>query len=327
MFNTENLAMTEQCRVCGNERGNTSYKAREMMYGLREEFDYFQCSNCECLQISEFPEDMSKYYPGDYYSFNKYDGKKFKGAKGAIKLKQYEAAVLGGEKYQQTFGKILGKKEYKIFKDLHIDKETRILDVGCGNGRNFLYPLAEIGFKNLLGCDPYLNETIQYENSLEIKNVPIFEIEGTYDVITYHHAFEHLPDPSENLEKILSLLSEDGVCIIRIPTVSSLAWEKYKTDWVQLDAPRHFFLHSKKSMALLSERTGFDMYKVDYDSTHFQFTGSEKYIKDIPLSDPKPRGFVTSFKRKTENYKFGRRAKKLNREQLGDQAAFYLRKK
>ena len=178
-----------------------------------------------------------------------------------------------------------------------------------------------------MGCDPYLNETIVYDNGLQIKNVPVFEMEGAYDIITYHHAFEHLPDPKENLEKVLNLLAEDGVCIIRIPTVSSLAWEKYKTDWVQLDAPRHFFLHSQKSMELLAEKTGFELVKVSYDSTHFQFTGSEKYIKDIPLSDPKPRGFVSSFKRKTENYKFGRRANRLNREQQGDQAAFYLRKK
>ena len=327
MFNTENLEMTEECRICGNVKGNKSYTAREMMYGLREKFDYFQCSKCECLQISEFPEDMSKYYPGDYYSFEKYVGKKFKGAKGAVKLKQYEAAVLGGDIYQNTFGKILGKREYKIFKDIHIDKETRILDVGSGSSRNFLYPLAEIGFKNLLGCDPYLNETIQYENGLEIKNVQVFEIEGTYDIITYHHVFEHLPDPSENLEKILSLLSEDGVCIIRIPTVSSFAWEKYKTDWVQLDAPRHFFLHSKKSMEILAERTGFELYKVAYDSTHFQFTGSEKYLKDIPLLEAKPKGFKNSIKRKTNKYKFDQQTKKLNKDGYGDQAAFYLRKK
>ena len=327
MLKTYNPTMSEQCRICGNEEGNRSFTVREMMYGLREEFDYFQCAKCDCLQIAEFPKDMSKYYPGDYYSFSKYDGKKFKGAKGAVKLKQYEAAVLGSDFYQNSFGKILGKKEYKIFKDQKVDKETRILDVGCGNGRNFLYPLAEIGFRNLLGCDPFLSETIQYENGLEIKNVPVFEIDGTYDIITYHHSFEHLSDPIENLQKVHGLLSDRGVCIIRIPTVSSLAWEQYQTDWVQLDAPRHFFLHSKRSMEILAEKTGFELYKEAYDSSHFQFTGSEKYIKDIPLSQPKPRGLVNSIKRKTENFKFGRIAKKLNKEGRGDQAAFYLRKK
>lgn len=319
--------MTKQCKICENVEGNVSYTAREMMYGLREEFEYFQCAVCSCLQIVEFPKDMTRYYPGDYYSFDKYDGKKFKGTKGTVKLKQYEKAVLGGSLYQNTLGKLLGKKEYKIFKDLNITKQTRILDIGCGNGRSFLYPLAEIGFKNIVGCDPYLADSIDYDNGLQIKNASIFEMEGSFDVITYHHAFEHLPDPKENLEKVLNLLAEGGVCILRIPTVSSLAWEKYQTDWVQLDAPRHFFLHSQKSIVLLANQTGFKLEKVLYDSTHFQFTGSEKYIKDIPLSHPKPRGLLRSLKRKAENYKFGVRAKRLNREERGDQAAFYLRKK
>ena len=319
--------MTEQCRICGNDKGNTSYTAREMMYGLREEFDYFQCSSCGCLQITEFPKEMESYYPGDYYSFSIYDGKKFKGIKGAFKLRQYEAAVLGGTLYQKTFGKIIGKKEYKILKDLNLGKDARILDVGCGNGRNFLYPLAEIGFKNLLGCDPFLNMTLEYDNGLKIKNVSVFEIEGTFDLITYHHAFEHLPDPLENLERVVGLLAKDGVCIIRIPTVSSHAWEKYKTNWVQLDAPRHFFLHSKKSMEILARKVGFELSKVTYDSTHFQFTGSEKYLMDIPLSTPKPKGLVNSIRRKIKNFKYDRLARKLNKENLGDQAAFYLRKK
>jgi hypothetical protein len=125
----------------------------------------------------------------------------------------------------------------------------------------------------------------------------------------------------------LSLLSKDGVCVIRIPTVSSLAWEKYKTDWVQLDAPRHFFLHSKRSIEILAERTGFELYKLTYDSTHFQFTGSEKYLKDIPLSAPKPKGLKNSIQRKSNNYKFDQQAKVLNKEGRGDQAAFFLRKK
>lgn len=319
--------MTNTCRICGNNEANQSFTAKEMMYGLRETFEYFQCSNCGCLQISEFPADMSKYYPGDYYSFDTYDGKKFKGTKGAIKKKQYEAAVLGGPVYQNTLGKILGKKEYAIFKGLQVNKETRILDVGCGNGRNFLYPLAEVDFKNVTGCDPFLNDTIKYENGLTIKKCSVYEMEGSYDIITYHHAFEHLPDPLENLEKVYKLLAPGGVCIIRIPTVSSFAWAHYGVKWVQLDAPRHFFLHSQKSMQLLAGKTNFEMYKVAYDSTHFQFTGSEKYLKDIPLSAPKEKGFSSSLNRKVQNFKYEQKATTLNKEERGDQAAFYLRKK
>ena len=44
-----------RCGVCKNESDNTPYTAREMMYGSREEFPYFQCSACSCLQIADVP--------------------------------------------------------------------------------------------------------------------------------------------------------------------------------------------------------------------------------------------------------------------------------
>jgi 2-polyprenyl-3-methyl-5-hydroxy-6-metoxy-1,4-benzoquinol methylase len=319
--------MTNICRICGNTKDNINYTAREMMYGSREEFGYFQCDSCDCLQIESVPENMGKYYPGDYYSFSKYDGKKFEGIQGSVKKMQYKAAALGGSCYQNTLGRLFGKKEYDIFNDLDVTSTTRILDVGCGNGRNFLYPLAEVGFTNVRGCDPYLEQPISYENGLNIENVGISDIEGSFDIITYHHAFEHLEKPFENLRKVYELLAKNGVCIIRIPTVSSHAWEHYGTDWVQLDAPRHIFLHSTKSMEILARKSGFEVYDVEFDSTHFQFTGSEKYLKDIPLSDPKPSGFSESVQRKYEEYAFGQQATKLNKADFGDQAAFYLRKK
>lgn len=315
------------CRICDNTTDNTFHVAREMMYGLRETFSYLECGKCKCLQIVEVPVDMSKYYPGDYYSFDTYDGKKFDGWKGSIKKKQYKYSILQGNGIQNVFGSLFGKKLYQLFKGLPITQETRILDVGCGNGRNFLYPLAEVGFKNLLGCDPYLSESIKYPNGLRIENSDVFEVRGAWDLITYHHSFEHLTDPLENLKKVTELLSDEGTCVIRIPTVSSFAWKHYGTDWVQLDAPRHIFLHSVESMNLLAEESGMEVTDVVYDSSHFQFTGSEKYIKDIPLSDPKKKGLVASIQRKVSNYSYGKKANKLNKDGMGDQAAFFLRKK
>ncbi len=311
------------CRICRNMENNTSYEAREMMYGLRETFSYFQCGNCKCLQIVDFPQDMTTYYPGDYYSFSKYDGKKFKGTKGRIKKFQYKNSVLGSGLFKSLFG----IKEYKIFDDLDVHRNTRLLDVGCGNGRNFLYPLAEVGFKNLLGCDPFLFETIRYSNGLTVERFDIFDIDGSWDIITYHHAYEHLPNPKENLQKIYDLLSEDGVCILRIPTVCSYAWEHYRTHWVQLDAPRHFFLHSLESIEILADSVNMKLEKVIYDSNHFQFIGSERYVKDIPLSVKKKKGLWATLRRKIVKSNYQRKAHQLNKSGRGDQAAFFLRKK
>ncbi len=297
------------------------------MYGLREEFAYLECAECKCLQIVEPPADMSKYYPGDYYSFSEYDGRKFKGWRGTLKKHQISHAVLGGNIFKGMLKYVSQRKLFPVLKGLGLTKETSVLDVGCGNGRNFLYPLAEIGFKKLMGCDPFLPKELNYANGVQVKSCDIFGIDGSWDLITYHHAFEHLLNPKENLKKVAQLLTPEGSCVIRIPTVSSFAWKNYGTNWVQLDAPRHIFLHSVESMNLLAQEAGMEVYKVIYDSNHFQFVGSEKYIKDIPLSAPKDRGLVASLRRKIQNFKYQTRAKRLNRDGLGDQAAFFLRKK
>src|SRR3974377_1257307 len=63
------LEFVMTCRICGNGLGHTLYNTWEMMFGYRDFFRYFQCSGCGCLQISEFPKDMTRYYPSQYYSF------------------------------------------------------------------------------------------------------------------------------------------------------------------------------------------------------------------------------------------------------------------
>jgi hypothetical protein len=152
---------------------------------------------------------------------------------------------------------------------------------------------------------------------------------GNWDLITYHHSFEHISAPLEELQKVRELLSETGKCIIRIPVVDSYAWEHYRTDWVQLDAPRHFFLYSLKSFTLLAEKAGLMVEKVEFDSTAFQFWGSEQYKKDIPLDSDRSYHVCqqTSVFTSKELREFKRRSIALNRDHAGDQVIFYLNKK
>ena len=35
------------CAICNNPTDNPVYEAKEMMFGFRDTFEYFQCSKCE----------------------------------------------------------------------------------------------------------------------------------------------------------------------------------------------------------------------------------------------------------------------------------------
>lgn len=60
---------SHKCRLCKAEGMFESYLVREMMQNTGEEFEYFVCGECNCLQIAKIPSDLGKYYGRDYYSF------------------------------------------------------------------------------------------------------------------------------------------------------------------------------------------------------------------------------------------------------------------
>lgn len=313
------------CRICGNAANNLSYTVKEMMFGTGDQFSFFQCSRCDCLQISEIPEDMSGYYPEDYYSFSLDPRKKYRN-RIISRIRRF------GDYYTVMNRGILGKlisntspnKKLLPLSKVKLTIQSKILDVGCGTGWR-LYALKEAGFHGVLGIDPYLKETITYENGLTIFRKSIHQLEGKaeWDIIMYHHSFEHLPDPVENLSSASMLLKPGGTCLLRIPTVSSFAWEQYREHWFQIDAPRHFFLHSVESIRLLAERTGFRLERIVYDSSVDQFRDSELYKRGIPLRSRQAKGFFSD----AQIQKWKREANRLNKAGRGDQAIFYLVKK
>lgn len=313
-----------KCRICHNAEGNKEIKIREMMFGFRDEFTYFECSKCGCLQIAEIPKNMGKYYPSNYYSFKKGESGNF--IKQILKRKRDEYAL---------FKKgLIGKAIYKRYPNplldmiskIRINYNSRILDVGCGAG-NLLYSLHKIGFKNLVGVDPYINEGV-LGKEVRILKKTIHELPDSqkFDLIISNHSFEHISDQLETLLKISKILSENGVCLLRMPIKTEYIWNRYGINWVQIDAPRHLFIHTLKSFELLVKKSGLVIQDVIFDSTEFQFWGSEQYIRGIPLLaenscrvNPK-RSIFTAEQIK----EFRKIAKELNMNKQGDQAAFYL---
>jgi predicted SAM-dependent methyltransferase len=316
-----------KCRVCGNADGNVTYEVREMMFGLRDRFTYFQCANCLCLQIANFPEDMRRYYPPDYTSFVPVTTRRPWLKELAVRWRN-EYAVFG----HGVLGALIYRRwphpPLKSLAPLHLERTSaRLLDVGSGNG-HLAYQLTSLGFSPVQGVDPYVEHDITYDNGTRVLRRTIHEVEGRYDVVMFHHVFEHLADPFETLVAVHRLLDTGGTCLIRIPTASSDAWEQYRADWVNIDAPRHFFLHSRESMALLAQRAGFVVERVVCESLPSQFWASEQYRDDIPLLAPEshftnPRGSRFTRGRIAQD---AERAAKLNKEGRGDWIVVYLRK-
>jgi len=315
-----------KCRVCDNEENNREYKVKEMMYGYRDEFSYIQCSKCDCLQIIEFPNDMSKYYPKDYYSYQPVNNEQARMKQLLIKLKNNYAYFNKG-----LIGKLLySKYPYTALRSIYqlpLNFDSKIIDVGCGAGY-LLNTLHEFGFKNLLGIDPFNEKDIKLKNGLSILKKNIHKVQGKWNLIMFHHSFEHVPDPLRTLRSAFNLLESGGLCVIRIPIVSSYAWKYYGVNWIQIDAPRHFFLHSLQSMNILSKKTGFDLFDIGYDSTSFQFWGSEQLVNNIPLFDKYSYNSAskTSMFTKKDIVNFENRSKELNISRQGDSGIFYLRK-
>jgi len=301
--------MTNQCKICANSLGNQEFVVREMLLGTRENFNYFRCSSCGCLQITEIPEDLSRFYPNEnYYSFQQGEHRTF-GKK--LKSLFYKCA------FNRCGDFLLRKRLWLrlLNRENAIKKTSSILDVGCGVG-NLLQEMSTWGFKNLTGIDPFLEKDILYSSGVKVLKQNVFNhAGGPYDLITLHHSFEHMENPHLVFKRLNEMLKPNGFLVMRIPVSDGFAWRKYGTNWSAIQAPLHFFLYTTKSMTILSKKAGFVLKHIAHESTEVQFLESEKYRRDISSSEH--LDFSSKYVRA-----YKKQARRLNRIMDGDMACF-----
>ena len=298
------------------------------MLGTRDEFSYLECKSCGCLQLLDQPDDLSPYYDSEYYSFKtdtsitknpikKYLKKKV--LEHYVGTKNFTGLLLSLNTNPPPFANWV--------KRTGINFSDSILDVGTGSGALLTY-MRGYGFENLAGCDPFIPEDTVLDETIRIRKCELADVDGSYDLVIFNHSFEHLADPLEALKKTRQLMRDSGWALIRIPVAGSATWDEYGVDWVQLDAPRHFWLHTMKSLEILARNAGLRIAETVFDSTAFQYWGSEQYRGNIPLFAE--NSYLRSPEKSIFNGKtilaYQEKAKKLNEKGLGDQASFYLKK-
>lgn len=325
------IEITKECRLCGSIGPHQTFVVREMMFGTREQFEYYICAACETLQIVDAlgGEELMRHYPPRYYEYNSatqpgilrwlttqidryklHTGGRLVGGLLTRRLPDGILRVLFG-------GDVVG-----MLAQLSLERDARILDVGCGGGA-LLDRLAGVGFTDLTGVDPFIAADGETPRGVPLMKRDLCEVTGEFDLIMFNHSLEHVPDPVATLKLATEKLAAGGICLARVPTTSSEAWTTYAADWVQIDAPRHFVIPSRRAMALAADRVGLRVEQTFDDSNLGQFMGSEAYRRDVAVTDPK---ILRMFGLK-QIWEWEKRADELNRQGRGDQMGVVLRAK
>ncbi len=146
-------------------------------------------------------------------------GKKIYSLNFSCSPKEYRRYV---KKFASIYGRFLPR-----------DRNSRILDLGCGAG-HFLYFLRSLGYNNLSGIDISRDQIEQAKKIVEcsLENIGINDFlsstDKEYDLIICNHIIEHLtlPETEQLFRKMLIRLSSTGKIIITTPNANSL-WANY----------------------------------------------------------------------------------------------------
>ena len=329
----------DSCAVCGSD-GLARVELREMLFGTRERFEYWHCLVCDTLRIGEVPTDLGRHYPSEYFAV----GGEPLGPRHLTGLAQladeaHAGAILFG---RDGLGRRLRNRLLRRWRPPPLPEVRReadfarraglrsfddpILDVGCGKTPGRLVRLRRIGFRRLMGVDPWLDGDGTYLD-IPVRRQSIHEVEGVWQAITFNHSFEHVPDPSDVLRAAAARLAANGTIVIRTPIMGGWFWRTYGRDWWELDPPRHLFVHSREGLERLAADAGLIVADVVYDSSFVEIVASEQIRRNIAWREAEswfrhpPAGF-------DERTLDGYRATVQQLNEAGDagRAALYLRR-
>jgi len=224
-----------------------------------EEFELLLDTELNMLRTHPEPRDLENYYNSEAYISHTDSSK-----------------TLVEKLYQYIKRRNLRKKVRLINKYTTSDKT--LLDIGAGTG-SFLESAKYNGWETF-GIEPNkMARDLAINKSLDLKaNIDLLEKKG-FQVITLWHVLEHLPNLDLQINKIVSLLNEDGALILAVPNFLSYDAKYYREYWAAYDVPRHLSHFSQLSIKKLFTQNGMRIVETRpmiFDSFYVSLL-SEKY--------------------------------------------------
>nr|WP_320037092.1 class I SAM-dependent methyltransferase [uncultured Bacteroides sp.] len=232
------------CPLCGGTHLNKKMTCTDF-YASGEQFDLFQCENCDFQFTQGFPveKEIGKYYETpDYISHS--DTKK----------------GMMNEIYHLVRSRMLQKKA-QLINNVTGKTSGRILDIGTGTGY-FSHTMQQKGWNvEAIEKSAQARSFAKKNFNLDVKDdsgLKDFST-GSFDAITLWHVMEHLEHLNETWERLYELLADDGTLIVAVPNCSSFDAQKYKEFWAAYDVPRHLWHFTPDSIKKFGEKHNFTL--------------------------------------------------------------------
>jgi len=274
------------CDLCGSSDATPVFTGRDARAPQGPgAFRVVECRKCGLLYLSPRPEgpELAAYYPDDYYDYLESGADRVRRDPGRgralhrrirlallkrfygypVVLDSAETASAGRRGWIAAAARLerwrlrASGREAAIIPFIG---EGRILDVGCGTGKDLLR-LQEAGWK-VTGVEisPYAASLARARLRCEVVPGHFDEasLEGqSFDVVRVSHVLEHLPSPRKSLGKMHRLLRPGGLLWIEVPNAAGLERRLFRRHWFQWDLPRHLYHFTPTTLVRLLRDTGF----------------------------------------------------------------------
>lgn len=224
-----------------------------------EEFELLLDTELNMLRTHPEPKDLENYYDSEAY------------------ISHTDSTKSLVDKLYQHIKKYNLKKKVNLINKYTTTDKT-LLDIGAGTG-SFLESAKHNGWESY-GIEPNKNaRDLAINKGLELKESIDLIKKKKFQIITLWHVLEHLPNLDLQINKIASLLNNDGTLILAVPNFQSYDAKYYKEYWAAYDVPRHLTHFSQFSIKKLFAENGMRLVKTKpmiFDSFYVSLL-SEKY--------------------------------------------------
>jgi 2-polyprenyl-3-methyl-5-hydroxy-6-metoxy-1,4-benzoquinol methylase len=234
------------CNLCGGER----YRPLFSVNGMR----VVECAGCGLRFFNPRPSDMAirEIYRGDYFANSS--------------VLTTRGPIYGYQDYLADRGNIQHDFADKVRRIGEIQTPGRLLEVGAAYGF-FLELMRDAGWRaEGLEPNPAAAAFARDELGLDVRCTTLEEAElprERYQCVTMFDVIEHLIDPQAALAIVRRAMTPDGLLVISTIDVDSMVARLLGPKWEDIRRSRdHLWLFSRRTMAALLAKCGFDLIDV-----------------------------------------------------------------